>query len=398
MSLKLAHILGNSAFGGDTVYIYSLMEMAVKKGIETELVAGDEEVLAQARDRGLNVVPFREIIRPISPWRDVMAVRKLADLLKCRQYDFVHTHTSKGGAVGRLAARKAGTSVVVHTVQGYSFHEFSGSVSTTAYSRIEKYLARSCDRIISVNEHDREMSLRLGIVSDPKKIVTVYNGVALKRLEEGGQADRSQMLREIGIDQDAVIMVNLARLAPQKAQRFLLDAMPIVLSNTSRDVHLVLVGNGEDEAALKRQAIDLSIEKNVHFLGFRRDGLQWFKIADFSVLSSLWEGHSVTILEAMGVGTPVIATDIKGNRETIDHDVNGLLVTPKDSQSLAEAMLRYVRNPELAKTHAVAAKQKFLNRYMEEHVQENTWAVYRELLKEKRLLSKVCGPTSEAVC
>lgn len=395
MNLKLAHVLGNSAFGGDTVYVYSLLEMAAEHGIEADLIAGDPEVLEQARLRGLSCVPFREIIRPIRPWRDLFAVRRLSRLLRQRGYDLVHTHTSKGGAVGRIAARRARVPVIVHTVQGYAFHEFSGALTTAVYARVERWLARYCDRIISVNAYDREMSLRRKIVRNSRKIVTVYNGVSLERLEEGEKPDRAAMLKEVGIADDAAVIVNLARLAPQKAQRYLLEAMPETIARASREVHLLLVGNGEDEAMLRRLTRSLKVDDRVHFLGFRRDGTRWFKVADVSVLSSLWEGHSVTILEAMALGTPVIATDIKGNRETIDHERTGLLVRPQDAGALAEAMIRYVNDPALARRHARAAREKCHNLYTEKHVQDHTWALYRTLLEEKGLGSQLSSAAQE---
>jgi glycosyltransferase involved in cell wall biosynthesis len=250
-------------------------------------------------------------------------------------------------------------------------------------------MARYCDRIISVNTYDREWAIRLGIVSSPEQIVTVYNGISTERLAAVGSPDRAALLKEAGVEGEVSVLVNLARLAPQKAQRYLLEAMPTVVSRVKRPVHLFLVGNGEDEDTLRALTRRLGLDDNVHFLGFRRDGLAWLKVADMSILSSLWEGHSVTILEAMGLGTPVIATDIKGNRETIDHDRNGLLVKPKDPLSLAEAIVRYLNDPESARRHAQAARADFFEKYTERHVQENTWSVYRELLEEKELLDRL---------
>lgn len=389
VSLRLAHVLGNSAFGGDTVYVYSLLEMAAQHGIEAELIAGDPEVLDQARERGLHCVPFTDIIRPIRPWKDVVAVTRLSRLMRDRGYAIVHTHTSKGGAVGRMAARRAKVPIIVHTVQGFAFHEFSGALATMVYSKVERAMARSCDRIIAVNTYDREWAIRLGIVSSPEQIVTVYNGISTERLAAVGSPDRAALLKEVGVEGEVSVLVNLARLAPQKAQCYLLEAMPTVVSRVKRPVHLFLVGNGEDEDTLRALTRRLGLDDNIHFLGFRRDGLAWLKVADISILSSLWEGHSVTILEAMGLGTPVIATDIKGNRETIDHDRNGLLVRPKDPLSLAEAIVRYLNDPESARRHAQAARTDFFEKYTERHVQENTWSVYRELLEEKELLDRL---------
>ncbi len=168
---------------------------------------------------------------------------------------------------------------------------------------------------------------------------------------------------------------------------YLLQSMAIVRQRLPQPpVHLAIIGEGELEAECREQVQNLGLAGCVHFLGFRGDALRWTGGCDLFVLSSLWEGHSITLLEAMGLGRPIVATDIKGNRETITHDHDGLLVPPADADSLADAIIALATDQQRARRLGQAGKKTFDNRFTEQIMKDNNWRVYQDVLTAKGLL------------
>jgi glycosyltransferase involved in cell wall biosynthesis len=214
-----------------------------------------------------------------------------------------------------------------------------------------------------------------------------YNGVSKRRLESGRGTRHDELLDELGIPKDSFLCVFAGRLAPQKGLKYLVEAVGIVKSKMpDRQIHLAVIGEGELEQSLRSQVRELNISDRVHLLGFQSDCLRWTGGCDLFVLSSLWEGHSITLLEAMGLGRPIVVTDIKGNRETITHNKDGLHVPPADSEALALAMMDIASHPERATQMGQAAAETFERNFTEEVMKEKSWKVYQEVLSAKGLL------------
>ncbi len=382
--IRILHVIGSSRFGGATGVVFSLANMAREHGLAVDILTSNPDTLEHCRRRGLGVLPFAGIPRAIRPHKDFLDAVRLTRLLRDR-YELVHTHTTKGGAVGRLAAHWAKVPAVVHTVHGFAFHEFSSRLATWLGAAVERRLARWCDRIIFVNHFDCQRAEELGI-GRPEQRITIYNGISESVLARGRNVSRRELLTELHLPDEALLCVFVGRLAPQKGLTYLLEAMATVQSHLDRPMHLALVGRGESQEQLTRQAASLGLADRVHFLGFRDDGIRWTGGADVFVLPSLWEGHSISLLEAMGLARPIVASDIKGNRESITHGRDGLLTPPRDPQALAQAIVQLGKDPALARSLGTAAKAAFDARFTEERMKRQTWELYRDLLVAKGLL------------
>jgi glycosyltransferase involved in cell wall biosynthesis len=382
---RILHVTSGTEFGGGYSVVLSLVEMARQHGLQADVHTQCPETIRMCKERGIRVFNFEGIDRPIRPHKDLWAVVRLARAIQGR-YQVVHTHTTKGGAVGRLAAHLAKVPVVLHTVHGFAFHEFSSKMATHLGALAERVLAKRCDKMIFVNSFDREQALKLKIASE-QKMVTIFNGVPESRLDPCRKVTRQELLSELQIDEDCFLCAFVGRLAPQKGLKYLMEAIALLKRKmVNREVHLAVIGNGKLEAEVRRQIHTLDITDRVHLLGFLIDGLRWTGGCDSFVLSSLWEGHSVTLLEAMGLGRPIVATDIKGNRETITQEHNGLLVPPADPEALAAAIMRMASDIDFAKSLGSCARQTFKERFTLEKMLERTWAVYQEVLEANRLL------------
>src|SRR5262245_3326670 len=152
---RILHIVGDSRFGGAAYIIAGLAKMAQAEGWAVDALATDPVFQKFARQHGMGIVDIDVIRRPIRPLWDLAGLVRLARFLRRNRYRIVHTHTSKGGFIGRLAARLAGVPVIVHTVHGYAFHEASPALALMFYAAMEKIAARWCDRMISVSEFHR---------------------------------------------------------------------------------------------------------------------------------------------------------------------------------------------------------------------------------------------------
>jgi len=383
-SLRLLHVVGSSKFGGGSAVVLALGEVAREHGLEVDVLTTDPLSMEMCRRHGLGVMEFHGIDRPVRPCKDYRTACRLAKAIRGR-YDVVHTHTTKGGVIGRTAAHKAGIPAILHTVHGFSFHEFSPWWFVRFGSFVERRMARRCDRLIFVNDHDRQWAIKRGIAR-PEQCVTVYNSVQADRLDGGRGVDRAELLQELGLPEDVILAVFVGRLAPQKGISHLLEAMALVRQRPDVPrVHLAMAGEGELRAEIERNIRALGISDRVHLLGFRRDCMRWTGGCDLFVLSSLWEGHSITLLEAMGLGRPVVATDIKGNRETITHEKDGLLVKPANAQSLAEGIIRLARDRTFANRLGTAALRTFNKHFTEQAMKRKSWEVYECLFREKGL-------------
>lgn len=360
--------------------ILRLAEAAKRCGWEAEILATDPTFIKVANTCGVPTVALQCIWRPIRPLRDVVGFFRLYRFLRASNYTIVHTHTSKAGFVGRIAARLAGIPIVIHTAHGFALHERSGVVVRTLVARLERVAGRFADRLITVSKFHRDWALRLNI-SDPTRVIAIPNGIPETRVYSTRTTHQVRM--EIGIGPGEAMLLTLGRLAPQKGIEYLLRAVPLVRSMVDRPFRVVLAGDGELRAELQALAEGLGVARLVVFLGFREDVGDLVAASDVVVLPSLREGLSIALLEAMAAGKPIVATSIGSNVEATGGGRGALLVPPRDVSSLANAVATLLNSPELCTKLAKQARKIFEQEYTEERMLESYVRLYQELIAEK---------------
>ena len=379
MSVRVLQVIGGSKFGGAVWVVLSYVEALQEHGCDVTVCTSVEPVAEVFRGAGCEILSVPEMTREINPPRDLVALIRLTKACREGGFDVVHTHTSKGGFIGRAAARLARVPVVLHTAHGFAFHESSSPVAAAVYTRLERLASRWSDRVLTVSDFHREWAIRQRL-GPPERIVTVRNGISRSRLVVA--RERSDVRSELGVEVGDLFLVSVGRLAPQKGFGTLLQALPEVLRRGVR-ARLVIVGEGPLRSALEEQSAAAELTPAVSFLGFRADVGDILNASDFVIAPSLWEGLSISVLEAMALGKPIIATDIGSNLELLEDSVSGLLVPPNDPERLVDAILTLALDADAASRYGAAARDRFELGFTEAAMKDALWAVYRPLLESK---------------
>lgn len=378
-SPRLLQIKGSSPFGGDCVLMLELARAARQRGYDVDVLAVDPHFQKMIRNEGLGLVDLDVIRREIRPVWDLRGLLRLTSFLSQSPYSIVHTHTTKPGVVGTLAARRAGIPAVIHTVHLFPFHEQTGRIVTAAYVAAERLAARWCDRIVTVGDFQREWALEKGI-GRVEQVVSIPNGVRV----DSAQTRRTpaEVRAELGIG-DAFMILSTGRLAEQKGIEYLIRAGALLRSEMP-SVKIVLAGDGPLRKSLSRLVRDLELGDMVNVLGFRSDVGDLLAACDLVVLPSLWEGLSISLLEAMAIGKPVVTTTIASNREVTNDGEAAVLVPPKDQQNLAGAIRALAKDEPRREELGRRGREVQRERYTLQRMLDAYLSVYDRLLQEKR--------------
>ena len=292
--------------------------------------------------------PFERIptlVRHPHPICDAIAVNYLYALMRRNRYHIVHTHTTKAGILGRIAARLAGVPIVIHTPHGHAFHDYLSRSGSAALRQVERWLACWTDQIVCLTEAERDDHVRLGI-GPPQRFEVIHSGVDVDRFKNA-KPDVAAKRRDLGLPPTGPLVGCVARLVPVKGVHYLLEAVPRITAAVPRAT-VVYVGDGPLRPDLERRASVLGVNRAVAFLGLRRDVAEIMPLFDLVVLPSLNEGMGKAAVEAMAAGRPVVGSRISGIQDVVTDGQTGLLVLPADPEALAVAILRCLADPELA--------------------------------------------------
>jgi glycosyltransferase involved in cell wall biosynthesis len=356
--LRVCNVITHLEVGGATEAAINACAHVDAEQFTTILVcgpspAGERDARPQADELGVDVVVVPELVRPVRPQRDLAALRALRRTIRRWRADVVHTHSSKAGFVGRLAARREGVAGVVHTVHGWSFHDHMPRVTRALYVGLERRAARWTDRIVTVSELDREKGLAAGI-GDPDQYAVVHelNDVAAFLADH----EREDARRRLGMEGADPIVGTLGRLSDQKDPATFVRAAAAVSVEVPA-ARFVMIGDGPLRRDVERLAADLGLGERFVVTGVRRDVAEVLSGLDVFVLTSRWEGMPLVLPQAMASAVPAVASSVDGNRELVRDGVNGLVAPPGAADAFAERVLRLLRDRGLRARLVAAGRQ-----------------------------------------
>lgn len=284
---------------------------------------------------------------------DYVSFLKVAKILRQEKIEVIHTHNTQPFVDGVMGALMSGVKTIVHTDHARDFPD------KFRYMLAEHAMSYFAYRVVGVSVHTSVNLNRYEKISS-NKIITIENGIDGSKYQI--KIDREKKRRELGILNTGPIIGLGVRLAEQKGIAYLLQAMPLILKRFP-DLSLVIAGEGNLLKALKKEAQELRIDNHVYFLGPRLDMPELLKLFDIYVLPSLWEGLPIALLEAMAAGCPIVATEVGGNAQVITEGYNGILIEPRNSQKLAEAVIALLSRPDVRKTYINNGFRVFKNRF-----------------------------------
>ena len=324
----------------------------------TIITGSGAPLIARARAAGLEVVVEPSLRAPIGPAADLAALGRLTALLRERRFDVVHTHTAKAGAVGRIAARRAGAGRIVHTYHGFPFHEFQSPARRSAYVAVERRLGRITDLALAVGGGVAVEAVRRGLIA-PDRIRTIGVAVDEPPALAADPAARRRARRALGLPPDVTVVGAVGRLAYQKAPEDFLAALRAL---GRPGVVGVWVGGGELAGRVARLAA-AQPEAPVLLAGERDDVPALLPAFDVFTLPSRYEGLPTAVVEAMLCGVPVVATAVNAVGDLVVPGETGLLVPPRRPGLLAGAVRALLDSPADAARMAAAARARLGTRY-----------------------------------
>ncbi len=373
---RIVYVVDNVSFRGGERTVLQLAGGLPRARYEVAVACSPGGVLVERlQDLGVPVIGAEMRRR-----RRLDTVLALAHTFRRLKPHIVHTQ-GRGDPFGRVAARLARVPAVVSTTAAIAGRYMVNERWRRALFRLIDFTTdRLVDRFIVVDRRSVEvLAERHGIPTS--RVVVIPNGIELDRLDPAS-TQRGAWRKRLGVADDAFLIGGLGRLAWEKGFADLIKAFAALGSS---ETWLVIAGDGPDWEELRALAGALDVSSRVLFTGFIEDVPGLLADLDLFVLSSHQEGHPLALLEAMAMGTPVVATDIAGVAETITDGVDGLLVPAGDVPALAEAIRAVGRDPEIAARMSRGARKKIEREYTVERMVRRTAVLYDGLLAEKGL-------------
>lgn len=380
--IKICHV----ASADITVKFLLLNQLKFLKqqGYDVYAVCSPGKWVKQIENEGIKIKTIN-IKRKISPVSDLVSLGQLFFYFKKEKFDIVHTHTPKPGLIGQMAAKMAGVPIVINTIHGLYFGNKFSKFKKDFYLFIEKLSARFSDLIFSQNKEDLA-TIKEKNIAPGKRVEYLGNGIDTEKFNS--QRFPKEFLYEkrgkMHIPDNAKIVGAIGRLVKEKGYLELFSAFEKVVE-VYPEAFLLVIG---PEDGVKKDSFNRSIVKNykckdnIVFLGERDDVDEIYPLMDVFVLASHREGFPRTIIEAMSEKVPVIATNIRGCREAIDNEKNGILVPMENAEELAKQIIFILGNKAKANELAENARQKAVSQFDEKRVFEKIKAEYQNLLNK----------------
>jgi len=390
--LRVLHIITQSRpLGGAQQNTLALVTRMDRQRFTSHLACGPGGPLIDAaREAGVQVTVLPTLDNPLRPVADARALAGMAALCRRGGFDIVHTHSTKAGLLGRLAAAMCRAPVVVHTIHAAPFHLRQRRIMRGATRWAERAAAPWCHRLIAVGDQVGEEFARARICSR-HKIVTIRSGIDFSRFD--APADRAQIRQQLGIAPGQPVVGAVGHMRPAKGYPYLLDALAL-LRRRFPDLRLLAAGGGELFGDIAHRARQLGVDDCCLLLGHREDVPQLLRAMDVFAQASLWEGIPRAVQEAMCVGLPVVATDVNGTSEVVEHGVTGLLVPPGDAPALAQGIGDLLAEPGAAARMGQAARRRISSEFSIERTVQKTEALYLQLFEQSPAASR---PATEAL-
>lgn len=379
--MRVTHVITRLVIGGaQENTVASVLGLRRKPGLEVDLISGPtsgpEGSLESALDPGiLTVLP--QLVRPVSPVNDITAWLALTRMFRAAKPAIVHTHSGKAGIIGRLAAKRAGVPIIIHTIHGPSFGSFQGALANAVFTRAERVAARATTHFITVANAMTDQYLAAGI-GRPEDYTRIFSGFPLEPYLNA--RNDLELRARLGIAADDFVVGKIARLFTLKGHDDLFDVAPELVRQCPR-LKFLFVGDGVWKERLQARARDLGLEKTFVFAGLvpPADVPRYVGIMDALVHLSRREGLPRALPQAMAAGRPVVAYDCDGAGEVCLENETGFLITPGDHTRLTRCLVDLHHNAALCSRLGTAGQAFVRTRFTVTRMVDEIHSLYQSL-------------------
>ena len=386
ISIKVAHITAVS----DSLHLLLLEQLRFLQeyGFSVTGISSSGPSAEFVTDIGIRYVPI-EIARTIRPIRDLKSLWDLYRVFRREQFVIIHTHNPKPGLIGQIAAKLARTPIIINTVHGFYFHENMPFFKRTFFMALERIAATCSDLILTQNQEDMDFALRRKFCS-PHKIRYLGNGINLELFDPSRITEREKrdLRSKLDLPQNTLVVGFVGRLAARRKGFLDFLAAAQQISQQVERVSFLIIGetdHGKPDAVDPSVASEYGISHLCKFLGWQPNSKlpSFYSLMNVLVLPSLFEGIPRAIMEASAMKVPVVATNVKGNREAVESGRNGTLVPLGNVKALTEAVVEILVDKTKAQQMAEQGRQKAVESFDERLVFEKVKVEYLRLLEYK---------------
>lgn len=361
--IKVLRIINRFNLGGPS-FNAAYLSKYLEPEFETLLIGGmkyEEEESSEfiLEKLGITPVVIPEMQRSINFKNDKKAYQKIIKIIKEFKPDIVHTHASKAGAIGRLAASKCNVPVVIHTFHGHVFHSYFGNAKTLFYKNIERYLAKKSTKIIAISDIQKEELWKEHKICKEDKLTVIPLGFDLEKFQENQKEKRKSFREKYIIADDEIAIGIVGRLVPIKNHQLFINAINEVKNKTSKKIRAFIIGDGEE----KNELIDLLKRKEINYVEWNDDKrpatvtfTSWIKDVDWAnagldiiALTSLNEGTPVSLIEAQASNNPIVTTDVGGVENIVLKNETAFIVESNNLEEVVSSLLKLVEDESLRK-------------------------------------------------
>ncbi len=374
MKKRILFVITHLELGGAQKQLLSIIKGLDSQRYSVYLCAGSCGYLKKEFSKVpfLHIKFIPQLVRNISPLSDLITFLKLYFYIRKNKFDIVHTHSPKASILGRWAAHLAGVKNVVYTVHGWPFHRFMNPLLYCLYIFLEKITVSITKKIIVVSYADLRKGIKK-IISSPDKFAIIHYGVDINWVE-------SVFLKRKSNFPPANLVTNISCLKPQKGLIYFLEAVRLILDKRT-DIKFSIVGDGPLRKSISRQISKRELTEHVSLGGWIGDVSGLFSRTSVLVITSLWEGLPLAVIEAVMSGVPAVVTDTEGVSDILDNYNNGIIFKCKDAKAIADAVLTVLDGYGQWSEKVIAAREKLnLTYWSDERMVSQTERIYQELL------------------
>lgn len=380
--IKICHVITRLDWGGSPDIVRVLCSGLDPAVFDVYLIYGktlhpSAKTAEFLRTTSVHLIHIPQLVRDIRPLSDLAALVRLFAVFSHQEFDIIHTHTAKAGALGRIAGFLARTPVILYTPHGHNFYGYFSKFCSKAIVLIEKILATVTTGIVVFTQLEKRDFIALD-VAPGEKISVVSQGLELAEYIPPEQ-EKNAIKESFGIKQEDFVIGLVSRLEPVKGTQYFIEACRL-LAAESVSLRFIIAGDGSLADSLKQKVKEYRLGEKVIFLGWRQDIPHILAACEIVVLPSLNEAVGIALIEAQAQGIPVVASRVGGIPEVVQDGITGLLVAPGQPQEIADAVIRLYRDPRASKEMGRAAQRWVRDKFSAGAMIRALTVLYQELI------------------